>query len=136
MSVNQKVEAEAVQLTYNQRAKNLVMEVPDDDFAYIYKEAVTNYTDVLDEQSLAKLDCLTLMKKCAEIHAQFFAEYILKKILGEYAAEHILEGFSNSEFNFQYLQNILNQLDAGATVDQLLEDAEDDDEEDEEEDDE
>lgn len=135
MSGNQKVEAEAVQLTYNQRAKNLVMEVPDDDFSNIYKEAVTNYTDVFDEQSLAKLDCLTLMENCAEIHAQFFAEYILQKILGEDDAEAILEGFSNSAFNFEHLQDILNQLDAGATVDELLENAEDDDEEDEEEDD-
>lgn len=135
MSGNQKVEAEALELTYNQRAKNLVMEVPDDDFAYIYKEAVTNYTDVFDEQSLAKLDCLTLMENCAEIHAQFFAEYILQKILGEDDAEAILEGFSNSAFNFEHLQDILNQLDAGATVDELLENAEDDDEEDDDEDD-
>jgi hypothetical protein len=133
MSENQKVEAEEVELNYNQRAKNLVMDVPDDDFSFIYKEAVTNYTDVLDEQSLAKLDCLTLMENCAEIHAQFFAEYILQKILGEDDAEAILEGFSNSAFNFEHLQDILNQLDAGATVDELLENAEDDEEDDDDE---
>jgi hypothetical protein len=124
------------ELTYNQRAKNLLMEVPGDDFSEIYKEAVTNYTEVLDEQSLDELDCLTLMKNCAEIHDQFFAEYILQKILGEDDAEAILEGFSNTEFNFQHLQDILNQLDDGATVDDLLEDEDDeDDEEDEETDD-
>lgn len=134
MSENQTVEAEAVELTYNQRAKNLIMEVPDEDFSYIYKEAVTNYTDVLREKDWEEIDSLTLMQGCAEVHSQFFAEYILQKLFGEEDAEQILEGFHSTAFNFEHLQEILNELDAGGTIDQFLEDedGEDEDEDDEE----
>ncbi len=107
------------QLTYNEKAKNLVMGVPSNDFSHLYSEAVINYTEGLDDDDFEELDCVTLMESIAEIHAEFFAEYILDKTLNKEDSEKIFASF-NKSFNFYHLQNILNALDAGCTIDQYL----------------
>lgn len=130
MSEILKVVPEAGQLTYNQRAMNLVLEVPENDISNIYAEVVNSCFELVDDEYMETSDCLSLMEMCADVHAKMFAEYILYKIFGDEAAGDLWDDVSRiTEFLPEHLQNILDEVDGGRTVDQILNGDYDEDEE-------
>jgi len=110
-----------VEKTYNQKAKEALLDVSKKDFWFIYKNAVMSSNGLLPDGVVEEIDCMSLMNIYAEEHNGLFAEYILCGILTDEDFNKLLNSSVSRECSYaEHLQFILNALDAGSTVDQIL----------------
>jgi len=105
---------DVVEMTYNQKAKEALLDVSKNDFWYLYEKARIDQLDNFRcEEDLEEKSCMNLMEMFAGQHGSFFAEHVLYKTFGDKIGEEILDCYSSKEFSFGYLQEILDELDAG-----------------------
>lgn len=107
----------AVEKTYNQKAKDAVMNISRRAVAELYLDSIENQMGGIEE------DDVNATTAKDEIAAEFdinLALHVLYKVFGKKTADEIYDGYCHSVMTFEHVQCMVDSLDAGNTIARVI----------------